>query len=749
MPAAVVAKARSILTVSNLHDAIPPVQSVLASSGVGVEGPDGVAALEPKSGIVDTPHEAAVMALEEQGRPHLSHLSLDDLGSALQAGGAQLDESVSPGAAVQGWLATLSQSALTNTGNPAGFGFLFVAEMARAQDPPVDVLNPNGYMPGDLRLTLLDAEILISSLVRLSSALPPPSAGPTTSTSSPPTGGSSSSTPSSNAQSPPPAGSNGVAAIARLTSSRRSAGAAQSAALNSPGAPSQANTGACDRVRDWLAEHLHVESESIPDIQRLTLDFATPFIKKLGHDQAEGFEAFKHIIDAAFIVLRWQRLALLYTSAVLTLQAEVPGPVLRPLESEPPVFLPFTATAGVRQSDLDELARTQESTNVANDINSCILFEMGLPAISTVDDLGKATSTWRVDWSIIQGRRHAEMKPGQIFDYPGRLENVLKPGSADGIVGGQNRVELELKPQRRRLGTPKLARVTVQAELRPHQPPPVWTWVDAAKGSIDPFELAKALNEIASGMMEALVTLKASATTIVKYYDEDYVLSYTVRTYQNQNSYTTPFCGGMPGGGTDTESRNSEYDLEGTVVLAPGDNNTLTGTDAIEWKDFPTYAYSDENISPIQCAPGAGLCDARLDQEITDTIPGTIQAVVTDIGKPTMSASVTLTGVAEHILDTQHMLSGGCPPGPDTTGQQADFLAVAQQQLDQGDIETRTYDQFTHAITFTKFLVDVLPVPTPPQHTYTKISHVFGTVPGNIFTSIGEDMTITARGSTG
>ncbi len=160
--------AQRLVGATDLQQAVEATREALARGGIPtMEGGTVVAqAVGPRTSSYALPIEAYHLAMEARHRATAGRLTLAQLGDMLRDFGWPFPPGTNPGEQLVQFLSIWVTESRMDPENPHSFTPLFLAEMARRQDPPVD-LAAGSYRPEELRLTLLELQLL-----------PPPSSGP-------------------------------------------------------------------------------------------------------------------------------------------------------------------------------------------------------------------------------------------------------------------------------------------------------------------------------------------------------------------------------------------------------------------------------------------------------------------------------------------------------------------------------------------------------------------------------------------
>lgn len=384
-------------------------------------------------------------------------------------------------------LAVWVREAAKDPDDPRNFTPLFLAEMARLQNPPVDLTGSRFSRPGrgpglpvdlrgpprsaQLRLTLLELQLFAAAFHRR------PHAGATA--------------------------ANDNAAWSRTASSF--------ADLLLPSA--MASSTPCSDFRKELRKDVgDAAGEATVIIASEALGDALGAAVNVGPDGAANSAALGKMMGSLGIAAKIFKLVAFYADTQVSVHAK-PDPTHKPPAGN--FGIAYTATAGVGEDELKEYERlnADKATQVQRDCYSTL----GLPTMANIAELASEAENWVVEWRLVEGApehariadlRFNKFKKGQI----GVLGMQLKRTSPHAASA---RLVVELFPESTHSGTQVRTYVTTKASVNAAGTPSLGTWVNALKGGLG---LADALVELAAGWTQSMIKPKAYASAEVQYH---------------------------------------------------------------------------------------------------------------------------------------------------------------------------------------------------------------------------------------
>ena len=366
--------------------------------------------------------------------------------------------------------------AARHPGDPRSFTPLFLAEMARLQAAPIDLLGPAPVSPLDedppplrgapraaqLKWTLLEMQLFAAAFHRTG----PPSS-----------------------------------AWLRHHATPGHAGATVAGLL----IPAAHAAGPCSDLKASMGPDLgEIHATASAETIGYVLDGA------LGAIGAAG-EAIGNALSATAIVGKVIKLAAFYDENQVTVAAD-PKFVHKPTGGTK--LVAFTATAGVRPEELEEYKRLAGKMSRADQSVRDCLGWAGFPASTDIADVAKDAENWLIDWTIIEGRGHAywSLKNNDLYIKGVRQATKMKRVSDS---SAESRFVVDILGESGHSGRLRTAWVTVRAEVDAAGMPGLSTLIGAGKGLLG---LADSLAEIASGWIMVAFKPKAEAAVLVEYH---------------------------------------------------------------------------------------------------------------------------------------------------------------------------------------------------------------------------------------
>lgn len=377
-------------------------------------------------------------------------------------------------------LAVWVREAARDPEDPRNFTPLFLAEMARLQDPPVDLAGSRFKRPGrgpgapvdlrgpprseQLRFTLLELQLIAAAFHR------------------------------------------------RTPDGAWTRTASRFADLLVPPARADAMT-PCSDFRKELRQDLgDVAGETTVVAASELLGDALGAAVDVGPDGAANSEALGRMMGSLGIAAKIFKLVAFYADTQVSVQGS-PDPTHKPPFGS--FAIGYTATAGVSEDALKEYERlnSDKDTRVQRDCYATL----GLPTLANIAELAAEAENWVVEWRLVEGApRHARIADHRF--------NKFKPGHI-GVLGMQlkrtsphaasTRLAVELFREGEHQGTLVRTYVTAKASVNAAGTPSLGTWTNAMKGGLG---LADALVELAAGWTQSMIKPKAYATVEVQYH---------------------------------------------------------------------------------------------------------------------------------------------------------------------------------------------------------------------------------------
>ena len=370
-------------------------------------------------------------------------------------------------------------------GDPRSFTPLFLAEMARRQDPPIDLLatehsrigREDGVpvdlrgLPrsGRLRLTLLEIQLISAAFLR-------------------PAGASASLQP-----------------IPWL--------AAPAAIL--PAYTLHAQDGPCSDLMKSVEELGKKLGGDLGGAAATGLvgsgagDALDKAIESaIGEAAAKNFGK---VMDALNLASKIARLVSFYADAEVTVTPDERS-THKPLGQNK--YVAFEAIAGVSEEDLEEYKRALESVSQSDRATRDCLEAAGMPKLSNLQDLAKEAEDWLVEWRIVEGSpQHSYWSmPPNVFYLPGRqaMKLIRKSDSSASAV-----FVVDILPEQEHRGKIVRAHVTVRASVDAAGMPSIGTILNPITGVLG---LVESLVELGAGWFQFMNQPKAYSTVEVEYH---------------------------------------------------------------------------------------------------------------------------------------------------------------------------------------------------------------------------------------
>lgn len=379
-------------------------------------------------------------------------------------------------------LAAWVREAAKDPDDPRNFTPLFLAEMARLQDPPFDLTGSRFSRPGrgpgapvdlrgpprseQLRLSLLELQLIAAAFHRRAPA----------------------------------------DAVAR------SRPASALTDLLIPPAHAASQTPCSDFRKELRSEVGDAAGEAAVVIASEALGDALGAAVDLGPDGAANADALGKMMGSLGIAAKIFKLVAFYADTQVSVEGE-PDPTHKPPAGK--FGIAYTALAGVDEEALKQYERlhADPATKVQRDCYATL----GLPTLANIAELAAEAENWIVEWRLVEGApRHARIadlrfnkfKKGQIGVLGMQLKRTAPHAASARLV-------VELFRERAHQGTEVRTYVTAKASVNAAGTPTLGTWVNALKGGLG---LADALVELAAGWTQSMIKPKAYASVEVQYH---------------------------------------------------------------------------------------------------------------------------------------------------------------------------------------------------------------------------------------
>ena len=342
--------ARALVEAATIEQAMQATVAALSAAGVTVaEGDRVVAAAQvPAASWTVGVAVAAHLAREGAEREVSGRLTADELARMWADGGFPFQGLGTPGEQLMGFLQTWAEEATAAPDEPSSFVPLFLTAMAARQAPPV-ALGAGSAAPQDLRLTLLELEVLHATFDRSVQLLP--------------------------------------------EGNLRARGAAATAVPD------------CGVLKKGLAGKLG--GKGVKWVQGQLTDAA---LRKLGLSDSEMAllgSTVGNVFKALDFAMKIANLIQLYANTQVTLSVGPPDPVHKPIKSDPRRLIEVTARAGIPDEAWARFIDSGSAAPSYRNAMACLQF-LGAPLPSDAKDIADKVDTWRVAWDLTSGSpRHA------------------------------------------------------------------------------------------------------------------------------------------------------------------------------------------------------------------------------------------------------------------------------------------------------------------------------------------------------
>jgi hypothetical protein len=368
------------------------------------------------------------------------------------------------------------RAAAADPGNPESFTPLFLAEMARLQDAPVDLLGSHYARPGrregpdvdlrgaprsqQLRWTLLEIQLFAAAFDRGRG------------------------------------GGSGTGLAARISD-----------VLLPPARASSA----CDDFKQWLDR----QASGLGDGVSAGTGFGTgkAIDAAAGAAMSPGTaEAFGRAMSAMGMVAKLAKLAAFYRDEQATVTPE-PVSVHKPTGDMKLVW--FAARAGISQEDWEQYQdAAREAGKLDRAARDCMDM-MGLPRLTDAADIARDAENWFIEWRLTDGggdHVYYNLKASK-FDLPGRLAMKMKRESETTAVA---RLGVDVRPEIAHHGELVRAYATAEARVDAAGMPSPFSMIAGLFGG--PAGVADAVLELLTGWYQVMNMPKAYGTMEIEYH---------------------------------------------------------------------------------------------------------------------------------------------------------------------------------------------------------------------------------------
>jgi hypothetical protein len=449
--------AERIVTTSDLPEAVDATRAVLARGGVGTKaGRRFVVRPRGKAATVSvTDLETLNLAVEARERETRSRLTLAQYARMLKDFGFPFrrgDAGPQMRKVLRVWVA----QARRHPRDPQSFAPLFVAEMAKLQQPAIDIRRGR-YDPGDLHLSLLETELMSAAFLRF-----------------------------------------------EKRPRRAAVGAAQagSKACSDFKKALEARNPFLGRGVSFASEYLAGQ----------VLERALAELLREGTADERGDRAGK-LSNAASIALKIQKLVAYYSSVKLAVIPQQPAVTAHESVA---IGEQFGALAGYPPEDIEayrkELDKIDRLSLREQGLARDCFAALGLPLLTNLDDLAGEVDSYRLSWTFQQER------PGTARVNAGRTRALgygfprtkLQPV---GTSEGRAILAIDILPGP---GGRKSRRIGACADLDASQQPGIKTFAAAVQGGLG---LADSIAELGAGWLQAVATPTTCNAMDVHYVD--------------------------------------------------------------------------------------------------------------------------------------------------------------------------------------------------------------------------------------
>ncbi|HEU4563489.1 MAG TPA: hypothetical protein VFS05_02530 [Gemmatimonadaceae bacterium] len=472
--------ARAIVQSRTIAEAVDVTRAVLQRGGIVVTGPDGQP-VAPASGAMSPvrvlPPEAVQLAAEARRRATRSHLTLEQFGRLLGDMGWPWREDAARGEQMRRLVRAWVQEAQRRPDDPDSFTPLFLAGMARQQQPAID-LAADDWSPGDLRLTYLETELILAALAGRQGGTAPASAGVW----------------------------RGETPVFRT---------AYAAAAANP----------CDAAQEWFGKNIGTGLVGT-GFQWGVGQSLNQALQKAGLSDIQAGKV-GAALDAVGAALKIVKMAQIYGEGEVALEVVSDKPAHRP----PPGGsgrVVIVATAGVNEEDYKQYEEALRQSQLSPVVRSC-LQTLGLPSWTELGDIAKEAESWIVRWDITRGapdhllfmQRENDWYLGGQFGM--RLERK-SASSADA------KLTLELVEERvpNHPAPDLFDQAVVTAAVDVSEPPSPLMLVEVAIGGV--VGLVKALVDVGVGWIQTIAPIKESVVVPIYYHDRGVPLHIATET---------------------------------------------------------------------------------------------------------------------------------------------------------------------------------------------------------------------------
>ena len=222
-------------------------------------------------------------------------------------------------------------------------------------------------------------------------------------------------------------------------------------------------------------------------------------------------ESFGKVMDAVNLASKIARLVSFYGDTQVAVTAE-PNYIHKPIGLNE--YVGFTATAGVSEEDLKEYRRALESVSQQDRATRDCLEAAGMPKLTNLEDLAKEAEQWLVEWEIVEGspdHSYISIPPNTFYVY-GRKAMKLQRSSASSASAI---LVVDILPEQKHEGKIVRAHVTTRASVDASGAPSLGTLLNPLTGVLG---LVESLIELGVGWFQYMNQPKAYSTIEVEYH---------------------------------------------------------------------------------------------------------------------------------------------------------------------------------------------------------------------------------------
>ena len=222
-------------------------------------------------------------------------------------------------------------------------------------------------------------------------------------------------------------------------------------------------------------------------------------------------ESFGKVMDAVNLASKIARLVSFYGDSQVNVTADEKF-IHKPMGLSK--YVAFEAVAGVSDEDLEQYRRALENVSQQDRATRDCLEAAGMPKLSNLEDLAKEAEDWLVEWRIVEGspaHSYWSMPPNEFY-LPGR--QAMKMGRKSASSASAVFV-VDILPENQHTGKIVRAHVTVRASVDAAGMPSLGTMLNPITGVLG---LVESLIELGAGWFQYMNQPKAYSTVEVEYH---------------------------------------------------------------------------------------------------------------------------------------------------------------------------------------------------------------------------------------